>query len=120
PTTFEELLRRSEIDCLDMMRRGIASEWYEGGCEAVVIEVKYAGYIERQKEVIKQAQRLENLVLPAEIEYDAVRGLSTEEREKLSKIRPRTLGQAQRISGVNPSAVQALLIHLKGKNRKFQ
>jgi tRNA uridine 5-carboxymethylaminomethyl modification enzyme len=81
----------------------------------VEIHVKYSGYIKRQSEMVDQARRMENMNLPVDLEYSEVRGLSKEEIEKLSKIRPRSLGQAQRISGVNPSAVQALLIYLKGR-----
>ncbi len=83
--------------------------------EPVEIRIKYSGYIQRQKQLIGQMTRLEKFIIPAEMEYGEVRGLSREEIEKLSKIRPRSLGQASRISGVNPSAMQALLIHLKGK-----
>jgi tRNA uridine 5-carboxymethylaminomethyl modification enzyme len=81
----------------------------------VEIHLKYAGYIERQNEMVDQAKRMEDMALPDTIDYALIRGLSREEIEKLSRIRPRSLGQAQRISGVNPSAVQAILIHLKGR-----
>ena len=84
------------------------------GRDAVEIEVKYAGYTKRQMELINQAKRMEDLLLPPGLQYSFVRGLSKEEVEKLTQIKPRTLGQAQRISGVNPSAVQAIMIYLKG------
>lgn len=83
--------------------------------EPVEIRIKYSGYIQRQKELIGQMCRLEKFTIPTEMEYGEVRGLSREEVEKLSKIRPRSIGQASRISGVNPSAMQALVVHLKGK-----
>ncbi|MES2857430.1 MAG: hypothetical protein V4692_16280 [Bdellovibrionota bacterium] len=66
---------------------------------------------------MEQTKKLEELRLPSDLSYSQVRGLSREEIEKLSTIRPMTLGQAQRISGVNPSAVQALLVHLKGRKK---
>ena len=68
-------------------------------------------------ELINQSKKLEELLLPEELEYKSIRGLSNEEVEKLVRIKPRTLGQAQRISGVNPSAIQAIMIHLRGRNR---
>jgi tRNA uridine 5-carboxymethylaminomethyl modification enzyme len=71
-------------------------------------------------EVIGQTKRLEELQLPTDLSFSDVRGLSIEEVEKLNRIKPRTLGQAQRISGVNPSAIQAIMIYLKGKNQKVR
>lgn len=83
--------------------------------EPVEIRIKYSGYIQRQKELINQMTRLEKFLIPTDTDYGLVRGLSREEVEKLVKVRPRSIGQAGRISGVNPSALQALVIHLKGK-----
>ena len=80
--------------------------------EAVEIRVKYEGYIQRQEQFIVQQEKMENIQLP-DLDYKRVKGLSLEALEKLEKIQPRTLAQASRISGVPPSAVQALLIHLK-------
>jgi tRNA uridine 5-carboxymethylaminomethyl modification enzyme len=117
PTTAEELLRRSEIDCCDLNKLGLDLDLDSTITEPVEIEVKYAGYIQRQNELIEQTQRLERLVLPADLDYQSIRGLSREEIEKLSKHRPGNLGQAQRISGVNPSAIQAVLVHLKGRKK---
>jgi tRNA uridine 5-carboxymethylaminomethyl modification enzyme len=68
-------------------------------------------------ELIEQATRLEELRLSDSLPYRDIRGLSSEEVEKLSRVRPRTLGQAQRISGVNPSAIQAILVYLKGQKK---
>lgn len=120
PTTLEELLRRSEVSSLDLLRFGMRLDDPDVVCEPVEVEIKYSGYIKRQNEIINQAKRLEDLVLPADLDYELVRGLSREEVEKLTAVKPRTLGQAQRISGVNPSAIQAILVFLKGKQRKFQ
>lgn len=120
PTTAEELLRRPEIEMPQMAAFGISGGDDPAVTEAVEIEVKYAGYITRQGEIIEQAKKLEELNLPGDLVYANVRGLSNEEIEKLSGIRPMTLGQAQRISGVNPSAIQALLVHLKGRGRKLK
>lgn len=115
--TFEELLRRPEVSCFGLSQLGFPMDSDPNIAEPVEIEVKYSGYIKRQLELIAQTKRLEDLVLPLEMSYSDVRGLSSEEIEKLDKIRPRTLGQVQRISGVNPSAVQAIIIYLKGRKK---
>ncbi len=117
PTTAEELLRRTEINCSSLERLGIDVDLHPDVAEPVEIEVKYSGYIQRQLEFIEQTQRLEKMRLPADIDYAQIRGLSREEVEKLSAVRPISLGQAQRISGVNPSAIQAILVYLKGRRR---
>ncbi len=120
PTTAEELLRRPELSSFEVMRflRIDSRVIFEDPSvfESVEIDVKYAGYVARQNEIIEQAKRLENLRLPADLPYADVRGLSHEEIEKLTKVRPVSLGQAQRISGVNPSAIQAILVYLKGRS----
>ena len=79
----------------------------------VEIQAKYQGYVVRQREEIERHERLESLTLPGDLDYDAVRGLSIEVRQKLSRHRPETLGQASRISGVTPAAISLLLVHLK-------
>ncbi|MCH2532984.1 MAG: tRNA uridine-5-carboxymethylaminomethyl(34) synthesis enzyme MnmG [Bdellovibrionales bacterium] len=120
PTDLSILLRRVEMSCSKMERFISIEEHEEIVKNQVEIEIKYEGYIKRQCEIILQAQRLEKLDIPTDINYEEVKGLSLEEIEKLKQIKPITLGQAKRISGVNPSAIQALLIHLKGKKRKFK
>lgn len=115
--TFEELLRRPEVSCEDLKRFDFEIDSDPNVNEPVEINVKYAGYIKRQIELINQSKRLEEMLLPDGIDYSEVRGLSTEEKDKLARIKPRTLGQAQRISGVNPSAVQAIMIYLKGHKK---
>ncbi len=117
PTSLEELLRRPDIDCSAIIKLGFAIDTDPGIAEPVEIEVKYSGYIQRQREIIEQTKKLENLVLPSDMDYDGIKGLSREEIEKLVAVRPRTLGQAQRISGVNPSAIQAILVNLKGRRK---
>ena len=79
--------------------------------EPVEIEVKYQGHIDRENELIRQVKKLERMKIPSDMDYFKVFGLSQEEKEKLDKIRPVSIGQAQRISGVNPSGIQAILIH---------
>jgi tRNA uridine 5-carboxymethylaminomethyl modification enzyme len=86
--------------------------------EQLEISIKYAGYIDKQVEEVGRAQVYESLPLPAELDYAQVTALSFEVRQKLSRHRPETLGQAARISGVTPAAVSLLLVHLKKKRFK--
>ena len=86
--------------------------------EQVEIAIKYAGYIDKQVEEVNRAQALDHLKLPAELDYGQVTALSFEVRQKLSRHRPETLGQAARISGVTPAAMSLLLVHLKKKRFK--
>lgn len=80
--------------------------------EQAEILLKYEGYIEREQEQVQKHQRLESLVLPPELDYSKVKSLSIEAKEKLSKINPTTIGQAARVSGVSPSDISVLLVHL--------
>ena len=118
PATLAELLRRPEIEISQLLDLGLEFD----GCRADVFEpveiaIKYDGYISRQNELIAQTKRLEELSIPADVNYANIRGLSKEEIEKLSRVQPRNIAQAQSISGVNPSAIQALLVHLKGRGK---
>ena len=81
--------------------------------EQVEISIKYAGYIDRQKDEVSRAAHYENMKLPESLDYMQVTALSIEARQKLSKHRPETLGQASRISGITPASVSLLLVHLK-------
>ena len=80
--------------------------------EQVEIEIKYEGYIKRQLMIIEQIRKLENKILPKDIDYTGIDGLRLEAREKLSKIRPESIGQASRISGVSPADISVLVIYL--------
>jgi tRNA uridine 5-carboxymethylaminomethyl modification enzyme len=86
--------------------------------EQLEIATKYAGYIDKQNEEVTRAQELEDLPLPADLDYAQVTALSFEVRQKLNQHRPQTLGQATRISGVTPAAISLLLVHLKKKRFK--
>lgn len=112
--TFEELLRRPEVSCSHLEKLDFAVDADPNINEPVEIEVKYSGYVKRQLELIKQSKRMEEMLLPETLIYADIKGLSNEEKDKLQRVKPRTLGQAQRISGVNPSAIQAIMIYLKG------
>ena len=88
--------------------------------EQVEIAAKYSGYIDRQKGEVERAAFYENLRLPVELDYMQVSAMSIEARQRLSKFRPETLGQASRLSGITPATISLLLIHLKrGKFKGF-
>lgn len=118
PATLEEFLRRPEVDFNTLRSLGFVFDDAETVTEAVEIDVKYAGYIKKQNEIIEKSKHVEDFLIPTDLDYLSVKGLSTEEVDKLSRIKPRTLGQAQRISGVNPSALQSLMIYLKAYTGK--
>ena len=110
-----ELLRRPDLSYAQLTALPGAGSGVEDPqvAEQVEIQAKYQGYIERQHEEIARYEHYENLKLPRDIDYGAMRGLSVEVRQKLDRHRPETLGQASRISGVTPAAISVLLVYLK-------
>ncbi len=118
---LSELIKRPQLDyeCLtpfDKTRPELSSDVFE----QVEIDLKYEGYIKRQQAKVDEMRRLEVKKIPQDIDYDDVYSLRLEAREKLKKVRPESVGQASRISGVSPSDISVLLIHLtkydKSKN----
>ena len=114
-----DLIRRPELDYAALMRVPALGPGVDDAqvAEQVEIGVKYAGYVERQREEIDRQRRHEDTVIPAGFEYAAVRGLSAEVRQKLEQVRPSSLGQAQRIAGMTPAAISLLLVHLERSRR---
>lgn len=80
--------------------------------EQAEIQVKYQVYIDKERELVQRMSQMENLVIPSQFDYSRINALSTEAREKLARIKPQTLGQASRISGINPSDVQILMVFM--------
>ena len=118
-TTLEQLLKRSEISYSDLADLDdVSRETSSAVREQVEIQIKYKGYIDRQLEQVEQSKKLESTRIPVELDYTAVKSLTTEVREKLSKNRPDTLGQASRIPGVTPAAISILAITLKSASWK--
>ncbi len=127
-----ELLRRPEVDYDSLLEVIDAPDWWPAATgESVVtiddrlpsqiraqveVRAKYAGYIERQQDEIDRQRRNEETSLPADLDYGAIAGLSTEVRQKLVEAQPSTVGQASRIPGVTPAAVSILLVHLKKRS----
>ncbi len=115
--TLGQILRRPEmtIDQLRTLRPDIPS--YKLDVDAQVeIQIKYQGYVDRQLEIVERFQRMEHVRLPDDIDYSLISGLSREVCEKLSRIRPRSIGQASRISGITPAAISLLSFYVKRKS----
>lgn len=110
--TLEETLRRTNIFAKDLQTLGYLQNLPEDVLYQVEVECKYKGYVEKEQEAIEQARKLENKLLPDELDYEKIDGLRIEARQKLQKIRPKNLGQAGRISGVSPADVQILIVYL--------
>jgi tRNA uridine 5-carboxymethylaminomethyl modification enzyme len=115
-----DLLRRPNVSYHELMslksidgRRFDNPDLSPDIAEQVEIQVKYAGYIDRQAKEVERHEHFENLKLPTDIDYMNVSALSIEVRQKLNKHRPETLGQASRIAGITPAAISLLLVHLK-------
>ena len=118
-STLAKLLKRPQVSydglgCIDADRPDISDEVKE----QVELRIKYEGYIKLQLEQVEEMRRLEERILPEDIDYSLIRGLRLEAAEKLAKIRPHSIGQASRISGVNPADVSVLLIWLEQRRRQ--
>lgn len=113
--TLADLLRRPDVTYSSLMSLTLAGPAVEAAdvAEQVEIQLKYEGYIERQRDEVARREGTENLPLPADFDYSQVSGLSRELQHKLSTQRPQTIGQASRISGITPAAIALLLVHLK-------
>jgi len=118
PTTLEELLRRPEVGYATIAALAPAPAPLAAAiAERVEIRIKYEGYLGRQDADAARFRSLEELELPAALEYATMAGLSREVTEKLERVRPRSIGQASRIAGVTPAAVSILIGHLRAASR---
>jgi tRNA uridine 5-carboxymethylaminomethyl modification enzyme len=120
---------RSSINMLDLLRRPEVT--YEkladafgleklpvDAAEQVDVQVKYQGYIRKQKQEVERALKLEDKLLPEDLDYSRIQELSSEAMEKLTKQRPVSIGQASRISGVSPADISVLMVYLETQRRK--
>ncbi len=117
-----DLLRRPEVNYQKLVSLDCVGDAKVAPvvAEQVEIHVRYAGYIERQQQEILRARRQEETILSVDFDFSAVHGLSNEVRQKLTEVRPQTLGQAARIPGITPAAISLLLVHLKKHSTKLR
>lgn len=116
-TTFYELLRRPDIDYAKLQQVFDLPELEDEVRQQVEISITYEGYIKKQLEQVEHMEKLEEKLLPEDIDYAQVPSLRDEGREKLAQIRPRSVGQASRISGVSPADISVLLVWLEQQRR---
>ena len=115
-TSLAQLLRRPEISISEIALFAPEVDGLSSGIALQAeIQIKYSGYVERQIEMVERFKKMENVRVPEDLDYSELKGLSREVREKLVKVRPRSLGQASRISGVTPAAISLLSVYLKRK-----
>jgi len=113
PTTLAGLLKRPEITYDQIIKTFNGASVSKLAGEQVEIQIKYEGFIQRQNQVVAKQKKLENYRIPTNFQYEGIPGLSCEVIQKLEKIRPATLGQASRISGITPAAVSIVMLMLK-------
>lgn len=120
PISLAELLKRPEVTYSHLMNidETLGSFVSKEVMEEIEIEIKYEGYISRQREEVRRMQKMERMRIPSGLDYAKIPGLSTEVKEKLTKFKPLTLGQAARISGINPTAISLLWVYLQKKITK--
>ena len=120
PQSLDALLRRPELDWekltiiyppLKEVEREVAEE--------VEIEIKYSGYLERQRHEVERLKKIEEIVLPPDLDYSSIPGLSREIQEKLTRVKPRNLVQASRIPGVTPAAISLLMVYARKKSHRI-
>jgi tRNA uridine 5-carboxymethylaminomethyl modification enzyme len=114
--TLAQILRRPEVSLTQLRLLCDEIPYHSGHVDAQAeIEIKYEGYVSRQFEIVARFQKMEHVHLPENIDYDQISGLSREVCEKLTRIKPRSLGQASRIAGITPAAITILSFYLKKK-----
>ena len=118
-TNVLDLIKRPELDYAKLMAVPSIGPAVDDAqvAEQVEIGVKYAGYLDRQRDEIERQQRNESTPIPAGFDFASVRGLSAEVQQKLERVQPETIGQAQRIPGMTPAAISLLLVHLERARR---
>lgn len=119
--TLASILRRPESSLADVAAlcdNPALRDLPDDVAEQVEIDIKYEGYLTRQKAEIAEFRRMEGFRLPENFDYASIAEMSREAREKLSRVRPRSIGQARRISGVRPADITALLIHFRSRSKR--
>lgn len=120
-TRAAALLRRPQVSYADLVALGCGDANLSSDViDEVVVQIKYAGYVAKEEAQVQRMRRLEEKALPSDVDYAALSGLSSEAREKLAAVRPETLGQASRVSGVTPADIAVLLVWLERGRRAAQ
>ena len=114
---LKSVLSRPKVHLADLVKvheplKQFLSDIPKDFVESAEVNIKYEGYLTKEQEMVEKMNRLENLILKDDFDYDGISSLSAEAREKLVEIKPRTIGQASRISGVSPSDISVLLVHV--------
>ena len=119
--TAKEFMRRPEVSYQDVVQfiGPAAEELDEKIIELIETEIKYEGYISKALDQVEKMKRMEEKRIPANIDWDDIASIATEARQKFKKINPETIGQASRISGVNPADISILMVYLEGKSRSI-
>ena len=119
--TAKEFMRRPEVSYQDVVQfiGPAAEELDEKIIELIETEIKYEGYISKALDQVEKMKRMEEKRIPANIDWDDIDSIATEARQKFKKINPETIGQASRISGVNPADISILMVYLEGKSRSI-
>jgi tRNA uridine 5-carboxymethylaminomethyl modification enzyme len=120
-TSLAQLLRRPELSLTKLRSLDpnipVAKQDVEAQAE---VQIKYEGYVNRQLELVERFRKMENVRLPDDLDYSQISGLSREVCEKLTRVKPRSIGQASRISGITPAALTLLSFHLKKRKNRLE
>jgi tRNA uridine 5-carboxymethylaminomethyl modification enzyme len=114
---LEKIVLRPNVNLKDLSRHVLKVKealipYSEDGIEQAEIQTKYQVYIDKEKELVDKMRTLEDLEIPERFDYQRIVSLGAEAREKLTRVKPKTLGQASRISGINPADVQILMVYM--------
>ena len=110
--TLYEMMKRPNAQ-LEDVKKLLSFEVDDEALNSVIIECRYSGYLEKEEGIVREQKRLEDKILPEDIDYSSIRALRIEARQKLDKVRPLNLGQASRISGVSPADIAVLIVYLQ-------
>ena len=113
--TLKDLVKRPGVSLPSLVKasKGVVFLKNKEELEQVEIDYKYESYIKKEREVVEKISRLEKSIIPNGFNYEKIKSLSAEGKEKLTKTQPKTIGQASRISGVSPSDVSVLMVYMK-------
>ena len=116
----KDLMKRPEVHYKDIVKMcNLDNPLEYPNSDQIDIEIKYQGYIDKAYKEAKRVLKLETVAIPSDINYDDIPNLASEAREKLKQVKPLTIGQASRISGVNPADISILLVYIESRRKKW-